>query len=306
MAFREIPQIRHNKDIEHIIRYYKIAYNQVVKELVRLIDEPEKLNQYKMQEGSLARQIQLILKQADAVILPETEELIRKGFTEGQAQAIFSLGDAETLTEATKAVSFSMLAKNSVDAMVQDTFEDVLAITDRTDKRIKQTVRDIAGETMRINAIQQIGYDTTRTEITSKLLKEGFTRDIKHDFKGVTDSAGRRWKLDAYVNMLVKTKMQQSYIEGIRTESIERGTDLGVISSHGAKDACSNFEGMVISLTGATSGLPTYSELRMGNKIFHPNCKHTVTPLRDISLLPSSLQDTHYKQLENAKSKNLF
>jgi Phage minor capsid protein 2 len=306
MAFREIPEIRHDKDIKRIVAYYKRAYNQVFKEILRLLDEPDLDGIYLMQEQSLIRQIQLILKQNDEVVLPELDDLIRLAHHEGQAQAIFSLGDATTLSEATKNVSFSMLAKNSVEAIISDTFEDVLALTGRTDKKIKQTVRKVAGEIMRLNAIQQLGYETTRKEIISKLLKEGFSKQIKDDFVGVTDSAGRRWRLDSYVNMLVKTKMQQSYIEGIITESVERGTDLGVISSHGAIDACSNFEGMVISLTGQTEGFYSYQELRRTNKIFHPHCKHTVTPLRDISLLPKQLQEKHEKQLEKVKSGKII
>ena len=296
---REIPEIRHNKDINHIIRHYKIAYNQVVKELVSLLDEPNISDIYRQQEGSLARQILFILNQADEQALPETEALIRKAFTEGQAQTIFSLGEASTLSEATNGVSFSMLAKQSVEAIITDTFEDVLAITNRTDKKIKKTIRDIAGETMRLNAIQQLGYETTRKEIISKLLKEGFTKEIKETFKGVTDSAGRKWKLDSYVNMLVKTKMQQSYMEGIITESVERGSDLGIISSHGATDKCSHYEGMIISLTGNTSGYLSYQELKSSNHIFHPHCKHTVTPIRDITLLPQSLQDVHTSRMAN-------
>lgn len=297
MAFREIPELRQDKDADRMVKLYRQAYSLVVNELLRLLetDSPQSLIN---QEASLARQIQLILKQSDEQILPEIEQLINKSHVKGQAQAILALGDATTLYQATQAVSMTVLAKQSVDAMIQDTFEDVLAITDRTDKRIKQTVRKVAGETMRINAIQQLGYETTRQDIINKLLKEGFSKDIKKDYKGITDSAGRKWKLDSYVNMLVKTKMQQSYIEGIRAESIERGTDLGVISSHGAIDACSNYEGLVISLTGATQGYRTYDELRSSNRIFHPHCKHTVTPLRDLSLLPQSLQDKHYEKMK--------
>ncbi len=301
MAFREIPQLKQNTDAERLVSYYKRSYSLVVKELVRLLEEPNISRKLIEQEASLARQIQLIVKQNDEMVLPELEELITKAHTKGQAQALLSLGGAGTLAEATKGVAMSQLAKQSVDKMIQDTFEDALALTDRTDKRIKQTVRDIAGEVMRMNAIQQLGYDTTSQEITNKLLKQGFSKKVSKNFKGVTDSAGRKWRTGDYVNMLVRTKMQQSYMEGIRTESIEQGTDLGVISSHGASDACSNYEGMVISLTGATSGLPTYDELRASNRIFHPNCKHTVTPLRDISLLPESLQKQHEKQLSKFK-----
>src|SRR5699024_3484652 len=270
---REIPEIQHDKDIKRLLKYYKRSYALIVHNLINVLDNPEVSEIIVKQEASLARQLQLILKQNDEIILPETEKIIRKAFTEGQAQAMFSLGDARTLSEATKGVGMSMLARKSVDAMIQDTFEDVLAITERTDKRIKKTVRKIAGESMRLNAIQQLGYDTTRKEIISKLLKEGFSKNITKNFKGITDSAGRKWKLDSYVNMLVKTKMQQSYIEGIKTESIERGTDLALISSHNATDDCNKYEGIVISLTGSTEGFLVYEDLRETNEIFHPHCK---------------------------------
>lgn len=78
--------------------------------------------------------------------------------------------------------------------------------------------------------------------------------------------------------------------------------DLAVISYHGAKDFCGKFEGMVISLNGATPGYPTYAELRGMGLIFRPNCKHSVNALRDISLLPSVLQEKHEEQLKNAEN----
>jgi hypothetical protein len=305
MAFREIPEIRYNKDVERLAKMYKRSYQDVVKELIRLL-ETGSWDILIQQEASLARQLTLILEELDKDVAPILEQLLKDTFVKGQAQALVSLGEATTLTEATAGVSMSQFSRKSTEKIVQDTFEDVLALTNRTEKRIKQEVRDIAGEVMRQNAMQQMGYDTTRKEMMNKLLSKGFSKKITKDFKGVTDSAGRRWKLDSYVNMLVKTKMQQAYSEGIRSESIERGTDLAVISDHGAKDACKHFEGMVISMTGKTKGLYTYDELRRSNKIFHPHCKHTITPLRDISLLPQSLQDKHKDLLEKAKNNKII
>lgn len=303
--FREIPPIKYDKDIERLVRLYKRSYTGIMQELIRLL-ETDSWHILVAQEASLVKQLTLILSELDADVAPLLEELLKKSHVAGQAQAIISLGDATTLAEASAGASMSMFAKQSVNKMLEDTFEDVLALTNRTEKKIKQEVRDISGEVMRINAIQQIGYDTTRKEIMQKLLKKGFSKKITKDFKGVTDSAGRRWKLDSYVNMLVKTKIQQAYSEGVRTESIERGTDLAVISSHGAKDACKHFEGMVISMTGATKGLYTYDELRRSNKIFHPHCKHTITPLRSVELLPASLREKHEKLLVQAKNNKII
>ena len=102
--------------------------------------------------------------------------------------------------------------------------------------------------------------------------------------------------------MVVRTKLQQAHIEGVRVESLERGVDLAVISSHGAKDACGGYEGLVISMNGETPGYKTYQKLRQGGKIFHPNCKHHISPIRDIKLLPESLRKKH----EEAMRKLLY
>lgn len=300
MGLREIPEVKYSKDVERLMKYYSRSYSAVVKELVRLLENNASVITIN-QQASIARQIGLILKQNDEHVNREVESMLRKSFVQGQAQALLSIGEATTLAEATKKVSSSMLARQTIEKVLQDTFEDVLALTDRTDKRIKKTVREVAGQVLRNNAVQGLNYETNRKEIMQKLLNEGFSKSVHGNFKGVTDSAGRRWQLRKYVNMLTKTKMSQAYTEGVRAECIERGIDLGVISSHGAKDACRHFEGMVISMTGATKGYYTLDELRRSNLIFHPHCRHTVTPLSNFDLLPESVQKKHEEQMKKAK-----
>lgn len=302
---REIPPINYDKDIDRLMKYYQRSYSRVVTELIRLLDNGQ-WNILVEQESSLARQLHLILQENDQLILPEIEELIKKSVHAGQVQTLLALNEATTLAEATQQVAMTMFAQKTVEKMVTDTFEDVLAITNRTDKRIKQTIRDISGEVMRMNAMNQVGLEGSRKEIMEKLLKQGFSKKIQKDFKGVTDSANRKWELDKYVKMLVKTKIQQAYSEGVRAESIERGTDLAMISSHGAKDQCKHFEGMVISMTGATQGFLTYDALKRSNKIFHPNCEHTITPLRSLDVLPEVLREKHKEMLKNAKSGKII
>ena len=105
-------------------------------------------------------------------------------------------------------------------------------------------------------------------------------------------------RVTLYPEMVVRTKLQQAHVEGVRVESVERGVDLAVICSHGATDPCRNYEGLVISMNGETPGYKTYQELRQSGKIFHPNCKHHISPIRDIKLLPESLRK---KQCEKFK-----
>ena len=56
-------------------------------------------------------------------------------------------------------------------------------------------------------------------------------------------------------------------------------------------------------MNGLTEGYPTYAELRRSNKIFHPNCKHKVTPIRDINLLPQIVRDKHNDRLAAMRKK---
>jgi hypothetical protein len=90
--------------------------------------------------------------------------------------------------------------------------------------------------------------------------------------------------------MVTRTKMLEAFSEGQRVQAVEMGIDLAIISSHGAKDACRHFEGQVISMTGQTEGFLTYDELRRSNLIFHPNCKHRITPVRSLDLLPEAVR----------------
>ena len=124
-----------------------------------------------------------------------------------------------------------------------------------------------------------------------------FNRKLNEEaWVGIIDKAGRRWNLSTYAEMVVRTKLQQAHVEGVRVETLERGVDLAVISSHGAKDACGGYEGIVISINGQTPGYKTYKELRQGGKIFHPNCKHHISPIRDFKLLPELVRLKHEKK----------
>lgn len=104
--------------------------------------------------------------------------------------------------------------------------------------------------------------------------------------------------------MVVNAKMQEAYHEAIRESAITRNRDLAQISDNGATDSCASFENMVISMTGATKGYPTYDQLKATGMIFHPNCRHTCRPLRDFSLLSDEDQELHRQQMSKL-SQNL-
>lgn len=90
-----------------------------------------------------------------------------------------------------------------------------------------------------------------------------------------TDRAGRTWRDDVYLQMLVRTNLAAlTRAQQVKTLT-ENGRDLARISDESADscDVCSEWGGKIVSLTGATKGYPTLAEAKAAG-VFHPNCTH--------------------------------
>jgi Phage minor capsid protein 2 len=300
VSIRKIPEPTYDKDSKKIIKMYDKARQAIILELLKLVetgsDNKVKINQ----QASMLRQVDFILSQLNANVQATLEEGLLASFTEGQAVLSYSVGDYKSLKEATENVAFSMLAQETIDTIMQDTFDDLLSATQLTSKRTKQIVRRVVSEKMKIDMARAKGYDVMKSSVIEELTKSGLSKTVTKDgFVGIIDKAGRKWKMSNYVDMVVKTKYKQARFEGLRTKALEDDIDLAIISSHGAKDACRKYEGMIISMNGTTKGYPSYSELRKSNEIFHPRCKHTIYPFRSPDLLSGDERQKSEEQIKN-------
>ena len=93
------------------------------------------------------------------------------------------------------------------------------------------------------------------------------------------DTAGRKWKADTYAEMFARTEMMNTYNQGVVNQMLQRGTDLGQITSYPSCecDICKAWEGKIVSLTGKTKGYPMLDDA-YADGVFHPNCRHRVRP----------------------------
>ncbi len=284
----DLPDPTYDRDVARLVKYYKKAFRLILKRVLTLT-EIKKIDRKRAE--SLIVQIQFILRQLNKEAELWAKEQIRKAFEDGQARAIIALGEADSLSNAAKMASGSMLAREVVEALIADTYQDLLQATQNTERRVKRLVREVVAEQTRLNAIEQMGRKTRVKAIKTELTQKGLSERLKREgWVGIVDKAGRRWDLGTYTEMVTRTKMYQAHVEGTRIEAKERGVDLAIVSSHGAKDPCRYFEGVIISMNGETPGYLTYSELRRTNLIFHPNCKHKITPVRDPNLLPAKVK----------------
>lgn len=291
MPIDEFKRPVYDRDVNKLMKAYKNALVEVSDRVGTLATLPLSAID-RQQSASLVAQITFILDDLDHTTLAWSKETITAGFDRGYASKIISTANAaDTVGEAAKLARFSTLNKGTVDALIADTYNDLLAATHNTKVRIKNIVRRVTSEQMISKASQQLGRKTTNRAIINQLTKSGLSKTILADgWVGITDKAGRRWKLNTYVDMVSRTKLHQAYIEGVKRKGDDRGYDLAVISSHGAKDGCSMYEGAIVSMSGNTPGYPTYDDMLSSGVIFHPNCKHSVSLIRSPDLLPDEVR----------------
>ena len=90
----------------------------------------------------------------------------------------------------------------------------------------------------------------------------------------VLTPSGRFWDPTAYSRMLGRTAIADTRRVSFRQRYLQNGVDAVKIVGNGTNHAtCAVWEGVTVSLTGATPGIPTIAEARSAG-LFHPNCRH--------------------------------
>lgn len=206
---------------------------------------------------------------------PKVESVITAAYESGYLNASSNLGGG---TE----IKFTDAQQATLDKLMTDTYNDMLIATKYMSESAKRFVRVKTSQIMQLQqALRQgnksLAYSLARQLEAGKLGKDASTQA----FTGIVDKAGRRWNLKTYSEMVIRTKVQQAHIYGTAQQGHEMGYHLFIISSHNALDACSHWEGKIISVGESIDGYHSYEELAASNEIFHPNCKHHITPISD-------------------------
>jgi hypothetical protein len=293
------PTAKYVKNEKEFTKYLAKEYNQIMQLLEKGLefnpDHPKTIRQIE-----LMKQIQVMIKRMDKPMFDRIDNYIKTAYLEGRAYHMLSVGDAETMKDAIDNQSWNRVNRDKVEAIVSDTYNDILLATQNTEKHIKGLVRDTVSKVAQYNAVKNTNYTEQAEQLKKELSKKGLSeRIVKEGFVGIVDKKGRRWDLGVYSKMVMKTKINDAFKEGVMQRAKEEGMDLAVISDHSADDACSKWEGVVVSMTGATKGYPTYAEARGTNQVFHPNCEHTLHPIRSLDMLhPDDIAEAKRKAKE--------
>lgn len=153
---------------------------------------------------------------------------------------------------------------------------NVIVDTRRVIKRIEQGSR-IQFKKAQIDAITRTTNLYNQGGLTWMQAKQkALDAMAQEDITVFIDRAGRRWSLDTYAEMGIRTGINHSSIAGFDASMEHRGIDLVFCSSHfGSCPKCAPWQGRVLSRSGENSNFPAVTEA-INAGLFHPNCMHVL------------------------------
>ena len=98
---------------------------------------------------------------------------------------------------------------------------------------------------------------------------------------GFVDRAGKRWSLDTYAEMVVRTTTREAAVQGSIDRMVSHGVNLARVSVHSDScDICKPYEGRLVSLDGQITDYQGESVMDASTiPPYHPNCEHSLSPV---------------------------
>lgn len=268
MTFRQPPRADYSEQVDTLIAFF----NDALIKTRDVLDSP--YTEDRITRAVLTtrlKQIDAILAQLNERGIAWADEAFTLAATRGTADAIYSAG-LMSYDEAYAVATLSTTNQAYVYAQTLEMHEDILAMTQNMSKQAKLFVSQTFSSELRGQLVS--GKNNAKT------LKSAVTRRLSDDKTLIIrDAAGRRWKISDYVDMLAQTKMMIAHRTATINAGLESKMQYGRISRHYATDDCAKWEGKIIKLDASAPGdYPTLDDLP-AREIFHPRCRHTVTPI---------------------------
>lgn len=253
-----------DRELAKVVRLYKRAYKKIVSE----INGATNFGVYNRR--AILAQVEIILERLGADVKGFIEKEIPHHYKVGADAAVKQFKRQGVVLEVEK--GFNIIHQEAVAALIDDTTrafaESITGVKRSANLLLNKAVKE------------EIKYRMAEGTIAGKALRE-----IKRYVKGVLideglysliDKGGRRWSLDRYTEMLIRTKTVEARNTGLVNRVAENGYDLVEVSDHSDEcPLCRPWEGKILSLTGATKGYQTLTEAE-STGLFHPNCRHSI------------------------------
>ena len=201
--------------------------------------------------------------------------------------------------DALKDLNKSILGKPDtakIELLKKDAFTHVAGMTQNMLKTDVAFLRQNSAEVFRLASATGI----TREEATQSLLGRILTRPEGFQF---VDAGGRVWNNEAYCKMLSRTVLLNAGRQTYFDTCAENGNDVVRVTVSGNPcPACAVWENRLLSISGATEGLPTVSQATAAG-LCHPNCTHSFVAVGEFVQQEDFTADGRPKEGVNSPGK---
>lgn len=247
---------------------YKAAYKQIYSEIAGATSFGS------TNRRAILAQITVILEELGKDTQEYIDEFIPSQYETGADEAVSQLKDIEAPVKIK--TGFNRVHKDAIAALVDDTakaFGESLT-------GVNRSAQLLLGKISREQITQQLATGQIGGAATKRVQKQVIGLIQDQGIAALVDKSGRKWELDDYTEMLIRTKAVEARNTGLKNRLVENGYDLVQVSSHNSQhEACRVWEGKILSITGETKGYPTLIQAERDG-LFHPNCKHAINGLR--------------------------
>jgi hypothetical protein len=198
----------------------------------------------------LEREIQLTLKGVES----RSDQWVRR-----EMASLFGEGVTYASLALREKTFMSALTRSALAQLQQDTFLDLARATQFIGADVKRSISEVASRFIQLQIEEGLGISVAKRQMREEL------RDLGVRF---TDRSGKRWRLDRYSEMVVRTKSAQAF----NTGTVMRARELGVGRFRvldGTRDrVCQEANGKIWTAQWA-----------LENPVGHPNCTRAFAPV---------------------------
>lgn len=239
----------------------------VAQRLARGITEPGWAERKLLEMAALRDQAAAVVDRLTVLGPPLVEKAVTAAYEAGVAQAVDDLTDLAAAGVRSASTSFARTHTRAVAELVREAVTKVrsthLQILRSTVDAYRQVIEEVAAPGV------VSGVDTRR-----QAAQRALDRFATDGITGFVDVRGRRWEMESYAEMAVRTSVGRAQVAGTLDRFTEAGRDLVIVSDSPQEcEVCRPWEGKVLSISGAD---PDHASVATATAagLLHANCRH--------------------------------
>lgn len=269
------------------LRMFGVIIDRVREEICRKVFRHYQKNPGSPWSGAPLRDLEAVIREFYSDLGVKYEKEFRTTMPE-IVQRFYDTAVKQLRTAGTRRAILGKPDTARIKYFLESTFEQVAM---RTQKMSFDHIRELRSITADVTRQMSLTGATRR-----KVSKELLTRALEIPGFEFIDNGGTKWSNKSYFNMLARTELMNAGRQTYFDTCAKNGSDVVWVTVSGnCCPKCGVWENRLLSISGATEGLPTVEEA-MADGLCHPNCTHSFVAV------PDYIRDEDFT--ENGRPKN--